>query len=322
MKKSPKKSKRLQLLAHKHTAKLTHRSHTSYPLLTFLLLIVGVFLALTTISARAADVTVTAVNAGSPPPYAAVITSPKHNARLDRSIIDVSGTCPYQYFVKLYRNNVFSGAMWCEADGTFSIQTSLFNGRNDLEARIFNVADTEGPHSSVVTVWYTPKSPGRGASIPFYLTTDYFYKAAYTGQKTTWDFTIYGGSGPYQAMVDWGDGTTSTHSTSDKKLSIDHTYQALKSEREYFKVIITLRDKNGRSTSLQLIAIMNEPDVIGGALARPNDPSPSGSWFSGILRYLWSAYLITLLMGVSFWLGERRGEGLQSAWKQPKFKTR
>ncbi|MDQ3064814.1 MAG: hypothetical protein M3Q36_00910 [bacterium] len=327
MKKQPKKSKRLQISHQRHTAKVLHRNHTSYPLLGLLLMVVGVFLAFMTINVRAADITVTAVNVGTPPPYAAVITSPINNAVITTQDIDVKGTCPPQFFVKLYRNNLFSGSVFCGPSGTFSIATSLFLGKNDLEVRVFNVADSEGPRSPGISVYYDPPETVRppitrpGDSV-FYISTDYFYKAAYSGQTTTWDFTIYGGDAPYKATVDWGDGTTSTHTTSDKKLELSHKYQTLESEREYFIVVIRLQDSQGRLTSLQLVAIMNEPDVVGGASARLENPTPSGANWGLNLGYIWSAYLIALLMGVSFWLGERRGEDMRNNWRQPKLKAR
>ena len=323
-KKIQKKSKRLHLIHRKHTAKLLHRRHTSYPLLAFLLLSIGVLLTAMTLQAKAATVTVTGVNLGDPPTTPAVITSPIDGDRFTDDSIVVSGTCPGGFYVKLLRNNVFSGSVLCAVDDTFTISTSLFAGRNDLEARIYNIANNEGPRSGEITVYYdTPDeepTPTEPSGSVFYLATEYFYKAAYTGQEISWDFDIFGGKAPFDATVSWGDGTTSTHSANGRKLTIKHTYNSLDDERQHFVIKITLKDANSKATSLQLIAIMNEPNMIGGALAQPQTPSPGSAASNSLLRYVWSAYALVVLMGISFWLGERRGEAL--GWNKLRLKTR
>ncbi len=338
------KSARLKLTHRSHTGHKLHRSHTSYPLVAALLLMVGVLLTAMTMQVRAADVIVTATANGPAPIQAAVILSPAHNSELTDSSTPVSGTCEPGYYVKLYRNNIFSGAALCTPGGTFSIVTDLFLGRNDLQARTFNIADQEGPASQVVTVYYKPVvPPGPGGPSdpsvpaptrpgglptdenPFYLSTEYFFKAAYTGQKTTWDFKILGGTGPFTAYVAWGDGYSDRLPASDNEnFTIEHIYNTLKDRREYYTVTIRVVDSKGRSASLQLIAIMNDPNIISGALVRPNDPSPfvPGSLFSGLLKFIWSAYGIVLLMGVCFWLGERRGESVATAWYRRRLRRR
>lgn len=316
------KSKRLHLAHRSHTGRRLHKSHTSYPLLTALLLMVGVLLTAMTLQVRAADVTVTAVANGPAPIQPAVILSPENGARFTDSSIPVSGTCEPGYYVKLFRNGIFSGAAICTDGGTFSITTDLFVGRNDLEARTFNVADNEGPRSPKVTVYYDlpgaiPSPPGTyqpsgkpDAESPFYLNTEYFFKAAYTGQRLTWDFDIFGGEGPYTAYIVWGDGYSDVKpAINGKQFAIEHSYSSLKDKREYFSVTVRVQDARGHRASLQLIAIMNDPNVIGGALVRPDSGGPisPSSLFSGVLKLVWSAYGIVLLMGICFWLGERRG---------------
>lgn len=323
---------RLGLIHHAHTGRRLHRSHTSYPLLAVILLMVGVLLTAMTLQVRAATVTVTAVANGSTPVQAAVILSPEQDDRFTSSSVPVSGICEPGYYIKLYRNEIFSGATLCTDGGTFSIITDLFVGRNDLQARTFNVADNEGPASSIVTVYYDqpitdPEDPGAGpsepagpgtpsgpASAPFYLSTEYFFKAAYSGQTIKWDFKVFGGQGPFTAYAAWGDGYSDVLTgVEGDSFTFGHAYKTLKEQREYFSVTFRLIDSRGRTASLQLVAIMNDPNVISGALVRPNDPSPLGTaagWFSGMLKAVWSAYGFVLLMGLCFWLGEKRGESL------------
>lgn len=322
---------RFGLLHHSHTGKRLHKSHTSYPLLAALLLMLGVLLTTATLQVRAADITVNAIANGSTSVQPAVILSPENDDHFTDSSIPVSGTCEAGYYIKLFRNNIFSGSTLCSVGGTFSITTDLFAGRNDLQARTFNVADNEGPASTIVTVYLDvpvipePEVPGETPSpeyqpggrpvseSPFYLSTEYFFKAAYTGQKITWEFDIMGGNGPFTAYVVWGDGYSDViTNVKDNKLTIEHVYTTAKDKREYFSLSVRIVDKNGYSASLQLINIMNDPHVISGALVRPNDPSPlvSSKLFGGVLKLVWSAYGIVLLMGICFWLGERRGESI------------
>ncbi len=317
---------------------------------------VGVLLTATTLQVHANTVTVTAIATGSAPVQPAVILSPEDGDRFTDSSIPVSGTCPTGYYVQLFRNDIFSGAALCTDGGTFSITSDLFVGRNDLEARIFNIANQEGPRSNIVTVWYDlPDTPGPGpvdpvdpggpaspsdsadpgqppvyrpsgrpdGQSPFYLSTEYFFKAAYSGQKIVWDFEIFGGQGPFTAYVVWGDGYSDvTQRIDGNKFSVEHFYNTLKEQREYFSVTVRVHDAQGHRASLQLITIMNDPNVISGALVRPSDGgfSAPASIASGLLKFVWSAYGIVLLMGVCFWLGERRGESIASRWprRRPK----
>lgn len=309
---------------------------------------VGVILTTMTMQVMAADITVTAVANGSPPIQAAVILSPSHNDRFTDSSVPVSGTCEAGYYVKLFRNEIFSGVALCTPGGTFSITTDLFAGRNDLQARTYNIADHEGPASAIVTVYYDApgsETPGDGGGSgspgeqppgyqpggrpdptkPFYLKTEYFFKAAYTGQKISWDFEIMGGEGPYTVYAVWGDGYSDVYPHKNgNKFTVEHIYNTLKEQREFYTVTIRIVDSRGYSASLQLISIMNDPNIISGALVRPNDSTPFGpvSLISGLLKFVWSAYGIVLLMGICFWLGERRGESVATAWYRRKLRRR
>lgn len=309
---------------------------------------VGVILGATTLQVIAADVTVTAVANGSPPVQAAVILSPQQDDRFTNSSVPVSGTCAAGYYIKIYRNEIFSGAAICTDGGTFSVTTDLFAGRNDLQARTYNIADNEGPRSSIVTVYYdvpgtgdptdpdgpqpsSPTGPGYqpggrpDPKTPFYLSTEYFFKAAYTGQKISWDFEVMGGQGPFTVYAVWGDGYSDVYPNKQgNTFTIEHIYSTLKERREYYTVTVRIVDSRGYSASLQLISIMNDPNVISGALVRPNDGTPLGTvkFFSGILKFVWSAYGIVLLMGICFWLGERRGESVATAWYRRKLRRR
>lgn len=333
----PRKKKPAKLLSHRrHTGKVLHHRHTSYPLVVLLLLMVGVFMVQATRGVRADEVVVTATSNGPLPPSAAVILDPVNGQRFTGIPIPVSGTCPYPYVVKLYRNNLFSGSTQCNPDGTWLLFSDLFAGENELIARIFNFADQEGPQSTPVVVHYDvpvpPTSPaqpdnspqqsptGPGApsddltpteveekSKPFFITTDEYFRAIYVGQEITWDFGIVGGNMPFRVTVAWGDGGTTTMSGMDKRhFTVSHTYTKAPTSREYFPVTVSVSEEGDRNATLQVFTILN--DRITPGLGRASsDGGSGGGIFSPFWRIAWPAYAVTLLMVISFWLGQRRG---------------
>ncbi len=303
------RSRRLKLVHRSHTGRRLHRGHTSYPLLAALLLMVGVLLTMMTYQAAAEDVVVNAVVNGDPPTIAAVILSPVNDQRFTDPSVPVSGTCQPLFFVKIFRNNIFAGTSECSENGTFAVTIELFPGRNDLVARSFNVGESEGPPSNTVSVYYdAPYSPD---AEPYYLTSEYFFRAAFTGQRIVWDFDIVGGCDPYSVMVAWGDGYSDTiKDVKDTRFRVEHKYRSPKEQREHFIVTVTVHDCNGKRTALQLVAIMNDPMIIGANFAEPASPSPLGS----NLGLLWAAFAVVTLMGICFWLGERRGESVTESY--------
>ncbi len=170
-------SRHLRVVQHQHTGHLTHRRTTSYPTLVMIVLCVGVFLASWTRFVGAdsfiypGPVTnsyvVHASVPGPAPTIAPTIESPADGARFVDQPIELSGSCPTNSYVTVYRNGAFSGVALCEAGGTWHLQTALFAGVNRLQARVFSSTDVPGPLSGLVTVTYTPPlSPTPPTSTP------------------------------------------------------------------------------------------------------------------------------------------------------------
>lgn len=303
------RSKRLQLVHRAHTGQLLDKSHTSYPLVALLLLMVGVLLLSATLKVRAEDVVVTATSKGPLPIQRAVILKPAQDERFGVPNIPVSGTCEPNYFVNLYRNDLFSGSGVCSPTGTFLVTTDLFPGRNDLRIRTSNAAGEEGPPSVVTAVFYD--TPGGTSGQPYYLTTDYFFRAAYAGREIDWTFGIVGGDAPYTVYASWGDGATEVLPTvATQSFALSHVYDSLQDKRQYFTITLRVVDRSGREASLQLFAAMNDPLFT--TVTATN--GPLSFMGDGLLGVVWSAYGIVVLMGVCFWLGERRGESIGKAW--------
>src|SRR4051794_15775617 len=72
-----------------------------------------------------------------PPTQAATITIPHSGQAFSSTPITISGLCPNNLLVEIYKNGVFSGATNC-ANGSFSLQIDLFDGQNDLVAKVFD----------------------------------------------------------------------------------------------------------------------------------------------------------------------------------------
>lgn len=328
---------RLKLTRHPHTGHVIERRHTSYPVLFFMLLLIGVFMAGWTIRVSAGvsksgsyDVH---VRVPSPPPsLPAPITSPSGGVHFKAVPITVTGTCQTDTYVELFRNNVFSGVASCTADGTYSIQTDLFAGGNTLHTQDFSFTDTPGPLSDSVTVYYDAPTPppgnegggksggstggtsgpsgggstGQPSVSPLLLKAVFVYHGYYTGQPAARQLDIEGGTAPYALNIDWGDDTSSLLTrTKAGSFSLQHTYVRHGSYHGYFTVKVRASDAAGNQTYLQLLAIINDPPATA-ATAHPAPPAGTANPFNQYLKYIWPTYGIALLMLASFWLGERQ----------------
>jgi len=330
-KKSTAKKRHKALLSHHSTTgKRLPKEYTAYPLLVFILLLVGVFMAGLTFTAQASNVSVNAYVDGPPPTVAATITSPTSGTRYNAVPVTVSGTCDPGFIVKLYRNDVFSGAVFCPQDGNFSLQSDLFDGSNTLSARIFNALDTEGPTSPTVTVYYdkpvtpippppattpgvetpgqtSPSTPVSFVKIPkMTLNAENLYKGYYTGDTVVWPLEVSGGVPPYAFTVDWGDGKTTTLSRKDAgAFSIKHVYEKEGGYKASYPIKIVGSDSSEDSTFLQLAVIIRDKSKSSNAI--PGIASTNAEPPLHIpMQYIWPSYGVTLLMVGSFWLGGQR----------------
>jgi hypothetical protein len=326
----------LRLSHHRHTGHVLPRHTTSYPVLIMMLLCVGVFLGswthmVTAVTFSKSDsYTVNARVPGPAPTVAATIDSPKDGEKFTSTPISVSGTCPTDTYVVLYRNNFMSGVALCDALGKYHLTSDLFVGRNDLKATVFNFTDVAGPDSDIVTVYYNPPAPvtnpepsgsGGGSTSkpsspnakPLLLKSDFSFQGYYIGSEIAWQLIIEGGDAPYAVAVDWGDGTRGLVSRSAAgSFVFKHTYKKSGGYHGSYVPIFTATDANGQETSLQLLAVVtNRPSpqpaaTTGGGNTLSGLASIGGENVARFLKYIWPSYAIVVLMLISFWLGERR----------------
>jgi len=140
-----------------------HKKVALHPLNVMFMLCLGVLLIMTSINAAADSYTVTATVPLPPGPSSpAVITSPTDGSSTSSNNITVSGTCPIDTYTSEYvamiTNDVVNGYANCSG-GTFSINTSLVNGNNTLQVRIYDSYNTSGPMLPPINVNYIAPTP-------------------------------------------------------------------------------------------------------------------------------------------------------------------
>ncbi|CAN5394012.1 hypothetical protein BH10PAT3_BH10PAT3_6290 [soil metagenome] len=334
------KRKKPLVMPHSHTGRRLAHRHTGYLPLLFVIIFSGFMLAGVTQTARASDIVVRAKVPAELPPSPATITSPGNTTIFTAIPIEVEGTCPDGYLVKLYRNNLFSGSTLCNTCGTFNILSDLSEGTNLLETRIYNVTDDEGPSSPGVVVTYSPpliiapENPGglpsttesstprpkANETIPQLLIfADAELKTTILGNELTWELEIKGGSKPFALNIDWGDGTSMVIVRKEEgKFSVSHSYHRLSLSNNSFTVRINASDDSGQNAFVQLTSIIKSP------LYSSANTTTFGSsiWKAHPQKVLWFIYFSLLIMVGCVWLGEQRAyHDVSERIKTPKLKA-
>lgn len=231
-----------------------------------------------------------------PPATPATITVPGNGATFTQNPVTVSGLCPGDVLVKIFKNNVFAGSTQC-VNGSYSLQIDLFIGSNDLVARVYDALDQAGPDSNIVSVTY--RNPlATATSLPV-LSSNYAKRGANPGQKLIWPIILTGGTGPYAISVDWGDGKPASLQSLAfaGTFNIEHTYD----NPGAYSIVIKATDKDGNTAFLQLMGVANGP------LSQENSQGQGGAGVAAAPpRILWqpAAILIPFLIS-TFWLGKR-----------------
>ncbi|MBW3569216.1 PKD domain-containing protein [Candidatus Parcubacteria bacterium] len=231
----------------------------------------------------------------APPSQAATIAFPRNGAVIKEGKVTVTGLCPADVIVKVFKNNVFAGAAPC-VNGSYSVQIDLFGGTNELVARVFDDLDQQGPDSNKVTVTY-PISQFE-ATRRVTLTSTFAKKGANPGATLTWPIILSGGSGPYAITVDWGDGKPPDVISQEfaGTFNIEHVYDT----PGVYTIIVRAADKNGSVAFLQLIGIAN------GKVTQDNQGDEAGGLTKTKTIIMWQPVLATIpLIAAAFWLGRR-----------------
>lgn len=233
---------------------------------------------------------------GKAPTQAAVISFPTNGQTITALPITVTGICPDGVLVRLYKNNVFSGAVQC-ANGNFSILTDLFSGRNDLVAKVFDDLEQQGPDSSTVTVNFIDSVNSAGIRVS--VTSAYAKRGANPGSVLTWPLTISGGSAPFAVSVDWGD--KSVPDLISRQFAGDFTVQHTYDAAGVYNIIVKVTDKAGVSSFLQLVGIGN------GKVQGVEQTNKNADGTASTIRIIvwWPLALLIPFIIITFWLGKR-----------------
>jgi len=301
----------LKISPYHHSGHLKPHQHTSYGLLAFLVVIVGLILATFTVNSFAAaspgpqaySVSLTGVMPEKPPVTAATITTPSNSQQFATTPVTVSGTCPAQTLVEIFENNIFAGSTPCNANSTYTVQVDLLYGQNSLTAIDYDVLNQAGPVSNTVSVNYNQQAPSTSSEFNFNLSgsqlllnTNAVYRGVFPGQQLNVPISILGGVGPFAINVEWGDNTNQVlPSSNNTTVNATHVY----SRPGTYKITIQGSDSQGRIAFLTVAAVVN------GQPAAVSTSSGSKSQTSKLL-VLWPLYAISATLVVSFWLGESR----------------
>lgn len=307
-------TKLLKLAHHTHTARVRPHEHTSYLPLALVLFVVGICLSSFTVSAwerpgpSAGSIGMYGTVPGKPPTTAAVIATPTNNQRFSQTPIIVSGTCPKDTLVELFKNDIFAGSSVCTTDGTFSFEIDLLAGQSTLVARVFDALNQVGPDSNSVVVYYDAPA---NTSSPFaqlnfggpqlLLNTDAVFRGAFPGKEMTIPLDIIGGRAPYAINIQWGDSTNKVVSRPDNtSFRTAHTYQ----KAGTYQLSVQATDADGRVAFITVASIVNgQPDPAVTA-------SASAQETTNTLLLLWPLFAATFAVVVSFWIGEWREKRL------------
>lgn len=291
-----------------HSGRLRPHEHTSYIPLGILLVVVGLSLIAYTAAAQspgpeAGSIGLTGVVPANPPTVPATITTPKDQQRFSSSPVTISGSCPKETLVEVYKNDIFAGSTLCSTASVYTIDIDLIFGENKLIARVYDALNQAGPDSNTVSVFYDVLPVQSGALTPLdlggtqlLLNTDAVFRGAFPGKEMTVPIDVIGGTPPYAVNIQWGDSNNKVvPRTSSETFRAGHTY----AKAGTYQMSIQATDAAGRVAFITVASIVNgQPSAIG------TTGTPASTTHE--LLVLWPLYTSAVGILASFWLGERR----------------
>lgn len=252
---------------------------------------------------------------GPAPTVAPTIDQPANGSNFSNNLVLLSGTCLANLQVKVFKNNVFAGSTLCSTSSTYEMQISLFEGKNDLIARIYDNLDQPGPDSNLVSVYYNPPAAPtqpitqkqQQALIQisqFTISYDYSVNTAYERKTFKLPFQVIGGTGPYAVAIDWGDGTSDIYQYDQAgSYAPEHTYK--KSGNYVIKINGT--DKSNQKAYLQTLVFVSGATSITAKILSPlSECKPDVLW---PLATIALALLLTSL--ITYALAKHHGEMIE-----------
>lgn len=298
----------LKLSQKQHSGRLRPHEHTSYIPLVLILLVVGFALSVYTSGAESpppepSSISLTGTMPAKPPTVGATIKTPEDQKHTPTSPITISGTCPKNTLIEIFKNDIFAGSTTCSDNEKYSLDIDLLIGSNTLVARVYDALNQAGPDSKHVVVFYDalPSQAEPLMSLNFggsqmLLNTDAVFRGVFPGQVLSMPIDIVGGAAPYAVNIQWGDSTNKVVPRSDSVgFTAEHTY----AKPGTYQVTLQATDSTGRVAFLSVAAIVNgQPSIT--TTASISDSTENK------LLVLWPLYVGSIAVVASFWLGERR----------------
>lgn len=305
----------LKLIHHRHSGKLRPHEHTSYLPLAVLLLAVGLLLGVYTTYAagphpdpQGGSVGLTGTVPAKPPGTAPTIDSPKNGAHFSTGPVPISGTCPKNTLVELFKSNIFAGSIPCDSNGKYNIDIDLLIGENVLMARVYDDLNQPSPDSNKPTVFYDalPAQAGPLTSLDFggaqlLLNTDAVFRGVFPNQSMSIPIDILGGTPPYAINIQWGDSSNKiVPRANNQSFTVEHVY----TKPGTYQISIQSSDANGRIAFMTVAAIVNgQPSTVSAdSNGQPTIPASTAAQ----LLALWPLYTSIVAVAASFWFGEQR----------------
>jgi hypothetical protein len=300
----------LKLSHHDHSGKLRPHEHTSYLPLGIILLVVGLGLIAYTSYAQSpppqySSIGLTGIVPADPPTVAATIEAPNQQQRFGTSPVTVSGSCPADTLVEIFKNDIFAGSAPCTSAGTYSVEVDLLVGQNSLIARVYDALNQPGPDSAATIVFYDALpsqadllSPLDFSGTQLLLNTDAVFRGTFPEQELSIPLDILGGTPPYAVNIQWGDSTNKVVPRNDNvTFRTGHVYK----KPGTYQINLQATDAQDRFAFLSVAAIVNgQPDIVAASTTNNIDSTTSR------LLLLWPLYVGSFAVVISFWLGERR----------------
>jgi hypothetical protein len=293
-----------------HSGRIRPHEHTSYVPLGILLLVVGLSLIAYTAAAsspgpEAGSIGLTGTVPADPPTVPASITTPKNQQRFSASPVTVTGTCPLDTLVEIYKNDIFAGSTLCTSSGSFVLDVDLIFGQNKIIAKVYDTLNQAGPDSTEITIFYDVLPAQSGALSPLelggtqlVLNTDAVFRGSFPGQELSMPLDVLGGTPPYAINIQWGDSNNKVvPRNNNETFRTGHVY----SKPGTYQISVQATDAAGRVAFITVASIINgQPETAG--TGSTNTPAST----TNQLLVLWPLYTSAIGILGSFWLGEKR----------------
>lgn len=300
-------------LKHKeHSGRLRPHEFTSYISLGVLLTVVGLSLVAYTAMAespgpQSGSIGLTGVVEGKPPTVAAHIDVPINNSHFQTTPVTVTGTCPENTLVELFKNDIFAGSVPCSVVGTFEVDIDLLIGQNTVIARVYDALNQPGPDSNAVILHYDALPPQSSplTSLNFggsqmILSTDAVFRGSFPEKEMSIPLNIIGGTPPYAVNVQWGDSNNHVIPRNDNlPFKTSHTY----TRAGTYQISLQATDAAGQ------VAFLTVASIVNGQPSTESVGTLSSSTTNHLL-VLWPLYTSVIGIVLAFWLGQRRQQSL------------